>query len=222
MTAPSGKAQQNVIRSALREARISHEDVAVVECHGTGTALGDPIEVGALTSVFRQSPPAPPLMVGTLKTNSAHSEVASGLLGLIKSLQQLLHAGGPANLHLRQLNKYIDIPAGSGMLMPNDMCSFLQQTRPNSFGTVGAFGLGGCNAQAVVARATSSGSPVSKARSGTAGKAPLALKTNVWMPTPINRQSTASSFGLRPGFLFLREGTTDRVCVTQTQHSTHL
>lgn len=81
MTAPSGNAQQSVLRAALGESGLSEQDITGVECHGTGTAIGDAIEVGALLKVICQSKSETPLLLGTVKSNVAHTESASGVVG---------------------------------------------------------------------------------------------------------------------------------------------
>jgi acyl transferase domain-containing protein len=104
----------------LRDARLPGTAIAVAECHGTGTALGDPIEVGALTEVIDSSNFVPPRILGTLKTNWAHTESSAGIVGLIKCLLLLEHSSGPANLHLRRLNKHIDLPSHSSIGLPTE------------------------------------------------------------------------------------------------------
>lgn len=123
------------------------------ECHGTGTALGDPLEVGALRTVMCKPKRKTPLLLGTVKTNVAHTESASGVVGLIKSVLHMNRSCAPANLHLRQLNEHIDRDASSTepseLEFPIEMCSLAARTGRNIFGTVSAFGLGGCNATAI-------------------------------------------------------------------------
>ena len=85
MTAPNGPSQRCLVEEAVRNAGLAASDVRVVETHGTGTALGDPIEVGALRSALRPSSfSAFPVLLGALKTNMGHSLAPSGLLGLAK------------------------------------------------------------------------------------------------------------------------------------------
>lgn len=108
LTTPSGNAQQILLRTALRQSGVEEEEVTLVECHGTGTALGDPIELGALRAVLDKAERAVPLLFGTVKTNVAHTERASGVVGLIKSILHVHRSCAPANLHLRQLNNHLD------------------------------------------------------------------------------------------------------------------
>jgi acyl transferase domain-containing protein/acyl carrier protein len=103
LTAPSGPAQVAVIRKALDAARVQPAEIGFVETHGTGTALGDPIEVEALASVVGEGrDERHPVLLGALKTNLGHLEAASGVAGLLKAALVLQHRIVPANLHQRK------------------------------------------------------------------------------------------------------------------------
>jgi acyl transferase domain-containing protein len=107
LTVPNGPAQQAVIREALGNSGVTPEQVSYIEAHGTGTSLGDPIEVGALGAVFsldRQSP----LLIGSVKTNIGHLEGAAGIAGLIKVVLALQHQQIPPHLNFQQPNPQID------------------------------------------------------------------------------------------------------------------
>ena len=108
LTAPNGIAQVEVMREALKNARIAAEDVALIETHGTGTVLGDPIEIQALGEVYgtghsRENP----LWVGSVKTNVGHLEAAAGITGLIKIMLAMQHKEIPPHLHFKTPNAYI-------------------------------------------------------------------------------------------------------------------
>jgi acyl transferase domain-containing protein len=108
LTAPSGPAQEAVIRAALEKAAIAPEQVSYIEAHGTGTPLGDPIEVRALGAVFGEGrQKSDPLWIGSVKTNIGHLEMAAGIAGLIKTVLCLRHAEIPAVLHFQNPNPYI-------------------------------------------------------------------------------------------------------------------
>ena len=85
LTVPNGPSQERVIRAALKQAKLSPDDISFIETHGTGTSLGDPIEVGALSQVFHQNRASEdPLYLGAVKTNIGHLEASAGIAGLIK------------------------------------------------------------------------------------------------------------------------------------------
>ncbi|GLW91733.1 type I polyketide synthase [Actinokineospora globicatena] len=105
LTAPNGPAQQEVIRAALADAKIEPGAVGYVETHGTGTQLGDPVEVGALSAVFAGRPT--PVLLGAAKTNIGHLEAAAGAAGLIKAVLTLGHGEIPPNRNFRQPSSHI-------------------------------------------------------------------------------------------------------------------
>ena len=91
LTAPSGQAQQGVLRASLADASLAADAMVALEAHGTGTALGDPIEAGAIASVYlaKWGCVNKPLVVGSLKANAGHTEPGAGLAGTLKLLMQL-------------------------------------------------------------------------------------------------------------------------------------
>ncbi|WP_293996513.1 type I polyketide synthase [Sphaerotilus sp.] len=108
LTAPNGRAQEKVIRAALRDAGLAPGDIDYVECHGTGTALGDPVEVMALAAAYGSGHgDGHPLWVGSVKTNVAHLEAAAGMASLCKVVAALEHGTLPPTLHQRQPNPMI-------------------------------------------------------------------------------------------------------------------
>ena len=108
LTAPNGPSQEAVIRAALANAGVEPDEVSYVETHGTGTSLGDPIEVKALGAVLGAGrPAAKPLMIGSVKTNVGHLEAAAGVVGFIKVVLALQHQEVPPHLHLKELNPFI-------------------------------------------------------------------------------------------------------------------
>ena len=102
LTAPNRHAQVQVIRQALAAARTSPHEVRYLEAHGSGTALGDEIELGALNEVFGARAGTDPLRVGAVKTNIGHTHTAAGIAGLIKTVLVLEHGMVPPNLHLQE------------------------------------------------------------------------------------------------------------------------
>ena len=109
ITAPNGSAQERLIKRALEASGIKPNDVDYIEAHGTGTVLGDPIELEALAEVFAESRlGSHPLMIGSVKSNIGHLEGAAGIAGLIKAILVLAHECVPPNAALRTLNPLIE------------------------------------------------------------------------------------------------------------------
>jgi acyl transferase domain-containing protein len=141
LTVPSGPAQQMVIRAAQKNAQIGPDDVSCIESHGTGTKLGDPIEIGAITAVFAGR--TKPLLIGTVKTNVGHLEASAGLAGIMKAVLSLEHGSIPAHLHLKKLNPFIsfgDVP----ITIPNALTPWPANFPRHITGCSG-FGFGGTN-----------------------------------------------------------------------------
>ncbi|MFT4977900.1 MAG: acyl transferase domain-containing protein/acyl carrier protein, partial [Myxococcota bacterium] len=150
--APSGPAQQAVIRRALTAADVEPASVSYLEVHGTGTALGDPIEVQAAAAVYgAQRPPDRPLLMSALKSNIGHTLAAAGVAGIIKATLALQHRMVPASLHAGTLN-----PRLAWDTLPVKVA---YETTPLPLGpiraAVSAFGVGGTNAHVILERGES-------------------------------------------------------------------
>lgn len=103
LTVPNKRGQEKLLRQALTNAQVTADEVAYIEAHGTGTPLGDPIELRAIGAVFgneRQQP----LLVGSVKTNIGHLEAAAGIASFVKTVLALQHGQIPAHLHFQQPN----------------------------------------------------------------------------------------------------------------------
>ncbi len=149
ITAPSGLAQQAVVRAAAKQAGIAPRQLGYVEAHGTGTALGDPIEMNALAAVL--GPPtvgSEPCWVSSVKTNIGHLEAAAGIAGVIKVVLSLTHEIIPPHLHLQQLNPRIALE-GTRLAIPTEPQPWPRGDRPR-FAGVSSFGFGGTNAHIVI------------------------------------------------------------------------
>ncbi len=149
LTVPNGTAQQHVIAEALRRAGITGGQVDYLEAHGTGTSLGDPIEVHAAAAVFGEGRAADrPLLVGSVKTNIGHLEAASGIAGLIKVVLSLEKEVLPKHLHFHHPSPHI--PWDS---LPVEVVAestpWPRGDRPRIAG-VSSFGFSGTNAHLVV------------------------------------------------------------------------
>ena len=132
LTAPNGPSQQAVVRQSLRGTAVTPAEVAVLQMHGTGTGLGDPIEVSAAAAVFRRSPAGEgggaPLVLEAVKSMVGHAEAAAGVTALAQPLEGLMRMCTAAVMHLVALNPYIQGiihsadkavgGGGAGMRMP--------------------------------------------------------------------------------------------------------
>ena len=151
LTAPNGLAQQQVVRRALQQAGVPAAAIDAVETHGTGTALGDPIEVQALRAVL-DAPASAPCWLGALKTQIGHLEAAAGVAGVIKLLLALRHGVLPGNLHFKSLNPHIDLAGSRLRPLVGSVAWPGEPGRPRRAG-ISAFGFGGTNAHLVLEEA---------------------------------------------------------------------
>lgn len=147
LTAPNGAAQRAVLEQAVRAAGIEPGQVAYVETHGTGTKLGDPIEVEALADVYGRAE-GPTLYLGAAKTNLGHLEAASGMAGLIKAALCVDRGLIPPNLHFTRLNPHIDLD-GTRLAVPTGPTPWPEQEGRRTAG-VSSFGFSGTNAHVIV------------------------------------------------------------------------
>lgn len=151
LTVPSGSAQEQVLRAAITQAGIDPAEIGYVELHGTGTALGDPIEASALSSVLCTGRTSP-LLLGSFKTNIGHAESASGVGGLIRAIAALRARMVPPNLHFDAINPLIEDQAGA-LRVPTAATSLPDTAR---FAGVSGFGASGTNVHVLI----EAGSPV--------------------------------------------------------------
>lgn len=150
LTAPNGLAQQRVVQRALDDARVRGADIGYVETHGTGTPLGDPIEVKALQAVLGAGRAADrPCALGALKANIGHLEAAAGVAGVLKAALCLRHGEIVGHPTLKQLNPLLAL-AGGALFVPTRRTEWLPGPR---LAGVSAFGFGGTNAHLILAAA---------------------------------------------------------------------
>lgn len=167
LTAPNGPSQEDVIRAALANAGIHPKQIGYVETHGTGTSLGDPIEVQALAGVLGEGR-TDPVFIGSVKTNVGHLESAAGIAGMIKTILMLQHREIPPHLHLQTPNPYIpwaELPVS----IPAKLTPW--QSEGDQYAGVSSFGFSGTNSHIVLSSA-----PV-PAEAATATTRPLHLLT---------------------------------------------
>ncbi len=150
-TVPSGPAQQAVVRSALAAARLEPSEIDYIEAHGTGTALGDPIELGALHQVFGERNGSAPLVLGSVKTNVGHLESASGIAGFIKTVLTVQHGYIPAHLHFTELTPNA-VEGAAKFTIAADGMDWPEVGRARRAG-VSSFGVSGTNAHVIVEQA---------------------------------------------------------------------
>jgi acyl transferase domain-containing protein len=151
-TAPSVDGQSEVIRESLMMADVDPATVTYVEAHGSGTPLGDPIEIAALTQAFGSGIESPGgrCAVGSVKTNVGHLNTAAGMAGLLKTVLALEHRAIPASLHFSSPNPQIDF-AGGPFYVNTELTPWVSEG-PRRAG-VSSFGLGGTNLHAVLEEA---------------------------------------------------------------------
>lgn len=150
-TVPNPVAQSAVVRSALTRSGVPAEDISVIETHGTGTSLGDPIEIAGLLSAFGDDfNPRTNCIIGSVKSNIGHLESAAGIAGLTKLLLQMRHQTLVPSLHSQVLNKNIDWHK-----VPFTVQQKIEPWRSKStqpvYAALSAFGAGGSNGHLILA-----------------------------------------------------------------------
>ncbi|WP_437775823.1 type I polyketide synthase [Sorangium sp. So ce1097] len=152
LTAPSVLAQEALLRQALESAGASAADIGYIEAHGTGTPLGDPVEMEALSAVIggpRED--GSTCVLGAVKTNIGHLEAAAGIAGVIKAVLALQREQIPANLHFRALNPRISLEK-TPFVVPAEPVAWRPGAKRRLAG-VSSFGMSGTNAHAVLEEA---------------------------------------------------------------------
>ncbi|HYO57344.1 non-ribosomal peptide synthetase/type I polyketide synthase, partial [Archangium sp.] len=149
-TAPSVEGQAALISEVLALADVEPGSIQYIEAHGTGTRLGDPIEIAALNQVF-EGLPAKTCAIGSVKTNIGHTDAAAGIASLIKTTLTLRHQQIPPSLHFTRPNPKIDFDGGP-LFVNASLSEWRAGEEPRRAG-VSSFGMGGTNAHAVLEEA---------------------------------------------------------------------
>jgi len=179
ISVPAAAMQAELLQSVYRRAGVDPRSLAYLEAHGTGTAVGDPIEARALMeAVSAERPADDPLLIGSVKTNVGHLETASGMAGLFKAILCLKHGAVPRSLHFQTPNPAIDFEGGRLRVVDRFTPLSRRDGAPLTIG-VNSFGFGGTNAHVVIAEAMHAAAPaapvISSVPSADAGLAPLVL-----------------------------------------------
>ncbi len=154
LSAPNPLQQQKLIEKALKKANLNAADVGFLESHGTGTPLGDPMEIKAIQATYSDTCRSQPLYVGALKSNIGHLEAAAGIAGLIKVIHVLKHNYIPPNLHLQKLNKSIKIDKQSlDLVFPTEGIELSNHSFILNNAAISSFGIGGTNCHMILGRA---------------------------------------------------------------------
>jgi acyl transferase domain-containing protein len=189
LSVPNGLAQQAVIREALADAKVDPQQVSYVESHGTGTSLGDPIEVEALAAVYGESRAKDrPLAIGSAKTNLGHLESASGIAGLIKVVLALRERAIPPHLHFHTPSPAIpwdEIP----VTVPTELTPW--EVEGPRIAAASAFGFSGTNVHVVLEEAPES--PLAAEGTGDGADRPLQLMS-LSAKSPVALADLARSF----------------------------
>jgi len=152
LTAPNMLAQQALLRQALANAKVDPSALGYIEAHGTGTPLGDPIEIEALVDVLgRPRPDGSRCALGSVKTNMGHLEAAAGIAGLMKTVLALQHEAIPKHLNFSRLNPRIRLE-GTPFFVPTELQPWKRAAVPRIAG-VSAFGMSGTNAHIILEEA---------------------------------------------------------------------
>ncbi len=149
LSAPNGLSQQKVLRQALENANLSPSDIHFIETHGTGTKLGDPIEVHAISEVYKNRTPDSKLYLSAIKANIGHLESAAGIAGLIKAVLCLQNRMLPKQLHFTTRNPHINWEKIQ-LEVPTDFIKLQSNSDQPLRAGVSSFGFGGMNAHIIL------------------------------------------------------------------------
>ncbi|MFP5391495.1 MAG: SDR family NAD(P)-dependent oxidoreductase, partial [Gammaproteobacteria bacterium] len=203
LTAPNPKAQAELIKTAFTQAGIDPRSVGYIEAHGTGTELGDPIEVNGLKSAFADlyqaagvAPAGQHCALGSVKSNIGHLELAAGVAGVIKVLMQLKHKTLAPSLHCEEVNPYVQLDGSPFYLVretrPWDAPRDEQGHELPRRAGVSSFGFGGANAHVVLEEYRAPAAPAP-------APGPYAVVLSARTPRQLRQAAQQLSDALSPG-----------------------
>ncbi|KAK8137267.1 6-methylsalicylic acid synthase [Apiospora sp. TS-2023a] len=143
ITVPDGTCQKALYKTLLNRSGLGSNDISYIEAHGTGTRVGDPIEMASIRDVFGGSDRTNPLYIGSLKSNIGHSETAAGAAGLLKVLAMLRHGGIPPLRGFKQLNHNIPSLEPDNIIIPTDVNQWSDERR--RIACISSYGASGSN-----------------------------------------------------------------------------
>ncbi|MEE1940370.1 SDR family NAD(P)-dependent oxidoreductase [Streptomyces sp. TRM 70361] len=153
VTAPNPQRQTELIERAWRDAGVPVHTMGLLEAHGTGTRLGDPIEIEGVRGALTGRPAgSPPILVGTAKAHLGHAEGAAGVVGVVKAVLSLQHGRIPAMPDFREANPYLDLNGGP-LTIPMRTVDWPDRPGVPRRAGVSSFGFGGANAHVVLEEA---------------------------------------------------------------------
>lgn len=162
LTAPNPRSQASVIKKAFEDANVDFSRVSYIECHGTGTSLGDPVEIRGLKTVsdelIDEYDSDQKCLLGSIKSNIGHLEYGAGIVGLVKVILQMKHRKIAKSLHCDELNSYIDLQ-GTPFKIAQQSEDWSVPEGQTRVAGVSSFGFGGVNAHVVLEEYKESVSP---------------------------------------------------------------
>jgi len=213
LMAPSGEGQAEMLRLAYETSGVRPTEIGYFEAHGTGTNVGDPVELNAIAEILRKEGTLPaPIRVGSVKSNLGHTESAAGLAGVIKVILSMKHGQIPPSLHVDKLNEAV--PWHEGILRIPTTLEAWESEGPR-LGAVSGFGIVGTNAHVILEEAPALHQGALQEDAGS--QAPDILTLSAQNPKALRALVERTETLLRGGEIDLAD-----LCNTLARHRTHL